>query len=775
MNKWKELINALSTGVLITNHDGDILYANIIAAHLLGQEPSALIGTNFSYPLAVDETQEIEILGSNLQIKTVEIVSKRGGWENHFAWIISFLDVTEQKKQRARLDVISKGFAATSQGILITDEQGTILEVNDALLNMTGYKANEMIGQKAGILKSGKKGASFYTGFWNKLISTGHWQGEIVDRSNNNQFLSVYLNINAVKNSDGEVVNYIAFYHDLRGIKEKERQIAQLKLYDLITGYANKYLLTLKLNQLITETAKDRGIILMRILITDKVSKKYDIITQDTLVLEIAKRLNQITRDRYLAARIGPKEFVLVFYGDWAPSALNQLAQALIDALAMPIHLKNKIFNLTSNIGIAVYNHYASFSVEDFLNQADDARLMARMNAVNSYAIFNSQAFIKELEFINHINAIRKAITFNELDLYYQPKVDLITEKVIGVEALLRWNHPEKGLLSPYQFLYGLDDHPVSLELGNWVLNAVLQFAERLVQQNLMIQVSYNVSSYQLQDSGFIKHVEKTFTKYPKIPRKMILHEILETETIEDIGKVTRLIDECRLKSIFFSLDDFGTGYSSLSYLKALHTNQVKLDQSFIRNILTNVEDIAILKATIELCRHLNRELIAEGVEMPTHARLLRHLGCNLIQGYTIARPMPENELIPWLRKFRLSKQYNKTLFSKNACDELLTAINGHYAELKAINRYLQMLPDITVNERGYTCPISAWLGKYESEFPSNASFNAMEEWHNSIHKKAIEIFSMTNIEQLSLAYEKLRSLDEASALFIKELLLLAF
>ncbi len=768
------MINALAEGVVIINKEGEILFINTYAANLLGYPESDLLGSNFLHPLAVDETQEIEILKPNGEIIPAQMTVKEGAWKNEFAWVISLQDISEFKAKEKKLSISSKGISSAFEGIILTDANGTILEANRAFLKMTGFKEEEIIGKNPRIWKSGYQSDEFYKQMWNNLLKNGHWSGELWDKYKHKKLFPVFLSISAVKDSEGETTNYIGFFHDLSVIKEQEQQIEHFKFYDFLTGLPNIFLLTQKLDNYIAQSWENKNkLIVLNIRLFDPVKQNssYNETTdiRDEIILKAVERINQSTHGKKLLSRIGYSEFVVVYLGHQTIESMEAVAKRLISALSKPYLVKKKKYTLKSNAGITALSENGALSAEDLLNQSEIARHKAIQKGFNEFNFFDSKSEKKILVFHQHINALLKAIKQNQLELYYQPQVDLSTGKVIGIEALLRWRHPEKGLLTPSHFLMDFDNHPISLELGDWVLNRALKQAEKLIKNQESIPISINISSYQLQDRGFIRHLEETLSKYPHLPNSCIMLEILETEALEDLEHISEIVQQCKTMGILFALDDFGTGYSSLTYLKDLNTAEVKLDQSFVLNILTKPKDLFILITTIELCRLIDKELIAEGVETIIHGKLLWHLGCKIIQGYAIAKPIPEQKLIPWLKTWTLCEEWKKNRFSKEVLDELIALSIQHYHGFETLRGYMQRnqqeLPDFSLDN----CPINHWLIKHRQGLKDEKTFKILCQLHKKQHAMANKIIQLKRTDKTDQAFEQLKKLDDLFTVLLEK------
>nr|WP_282097046.1 EAL domain-containing protein [Legionella pneumophila] len=373
------------------------------------------------------------------------------------------------------------------------------------------------------------------------------------------------------------------------------------------------------------------------------------------------------------------------------------------------------------------------------------------------------------------MESVSKAMQLDELKIYYQPIVELKTAKVAGLEALLRWQHPEKGLLLPKQFLSDLNNHPISLQLGDWVLHQVLQQIEKLMAYNIKIPININVSAYQLQNPNFVKKLLDTLAQYPSVPHHLIMLEILETEAIEDLALVSRIIAECKTKGINFSLDDFGTGYASLTFLKEFSTVEVKIDQSFIINIFDNPKDLAILKIMIEFCRVIGRVLVAEGVETVAHGKLLSLFGCNLIQGHAIAKPMPPKKLIPWIKNWKLGPEWGESPFSQTVLNKLVEISIKHYLTFQSIRLYLENnqspKPELSLE----VCPIEQWLFENQQTIKEKKRFKKVCDLHHKEHKLGNIIIQLIQTGQKEQAAKQLAKLDGLRDKFLKELMNLIF
>ncbi|HDO8171109.1 TPA: EAL domain-containing protein, partial [Legionella pneumophila] len=772
-NFWYELVEKMAIGVLVINNEGQILYANDYVVQMFGVPHTELAGNNFLYPMAANETQEVEILKSSNEVITAHMTVRKSIWENRQVWIISLFDITELKLKEKLLKISSKGISSAFEGIIITDPEGSIIETNNAFMKMTGYTEQEVIGQKPAFLHSRKQNEQFYKELWNILIAKGQWSGELWAKKKNKRLFPAFLAISAVKNSDGDIISYIGYYHDLTLIKKQEQQIENFKYYDYLTGLPNKFLLTQRLQTLISGLSEgNKELIVFNIRVFDSNSKSslLDLPpnTRDKIILEAVNRIDRTTPKKMFFSRIGLSEFIVIYFIKNKIEVMASIAQRMIEKLSYPYYVHHQTIVLQTIIGLTAYYKNSSFSAEDLIQQSEIARHKAHIRGVNIFEFFDPQVEERIIEFNKRVESVSKAMQLNELKVYYQPIVELNTAKVVGLEALLRWQHPEKGLLLPKQFLSDLNNHPLSLQIGDWVLHQVLHQVEELLACNIKIPINVNVSAYQLQHPNFVKKLFDTLARYPNVPHRLLMLEILETEAIEDLTLVSQIIAECKAKGINFSLDDFGTGYASLTFLKELSTSEVKIDRSFIINIFDNPKDLAILKIIIESCKVIGRTLIAEGVETVAHGKLLELLGCHLIQGYAIAKPIPPAKLITWIKNWHLGPEWRETRFSQAELSNLVKISIKHYLHYQSIRLYLDNhqfpKPQLCLQ----ACPIEHWLLENQQIIHKGKQFKTIYELHHKQHQLGDKIIQLIEAGQKEEADKLLINLDELRDNFLK-------
>ena len=440
-----------------------------------------------------------------------------------------------------------------------------------------------------------------------------------------------------------------------RDLERTNAALDRVAHYDALTGLPNRVLLAERLL-----VAMERSEVLGRSLAVafidldgfKPINDTYGHHLGNDLLVEVAQRIKAVLRPGDCLARMGGDEFVAVLGDLEVGQDCEPLLDDILRAVAVPVVLRSQTLSVTASIGVTVFPQDGD-DADRLVRHADQAMHLAKQAGRNRHVVFDTAQAAQVSAQRESFNHIQQAITHNELVLYYQPKVHMRTGEVIGAEALIRWQHPERGLLPPAAFLPAIEGHALSISLGEWVIDAALAQMAAWQAQGLELSVSVNIGSLQLQHEGFVAHVAGALARYPTVPPQRLEIEILETSALQDIAHVSSVVRACQALGVRFALDDFGTGYSSLSYLKRLPAELIKIDQSFIRDMLGDVEDLAIVKGVIGLARAFNREVIAEGVETTAHGCALLLLDCALAQGYGIARPMPADALPHWLASWQ--------------------------------------------------------------------------------------------------------------------------
>jgi len=565
--------------------------------------------------------------------------------------IAAATDITERKNAEGQLRLAASVFTHAREGIMITELDGTIVNVNESFTRITGYSREEALGQNPRLLSSGMQTDNYYTDMWRGIEEKGHWYGELWNRRKNGEIYAEMQTISVVRDKQGQARYYVALFSDVTASKEQQRQLEHIAHFDALTNLPNRVLLADRLGQAMLQAQRRDQLLAVAYLDLDGfkiINDAWGHGTGDQVLVGVATRMKDALREGDTLARIGGDEFVAVLADLPDVAACQPLLVRLLAAAAEPLTVDGRPLQVSASLGVTFYPQPDAIDAEQLQRQADQAMYQAKLAGKNRYHMFDSvqdRSARGQFESIEHI---RTALQNDQLVLYYQPKVHMRSGEVIGAEALIRWQHPERGLLAPAQFLPAIENHPLAIDVGEWVIRTALRQMVRWQTLGLQLPVSVNVGARQLQQPNFVARLTSILAEHPEVPNGFLTLEVLETSALEDIGGVSMVMEACRALGVMFALDDFGTGYSSLTYLKRLPVTLLKIDQSFVRDMLDDEDDLAILKGVINLAEAFHRQVIAEGVETIAHGAALQRLGCELAQGYGIARPMPAHELPGW-------------------------------------------------------------------------------------------------------------------------------
>ena len=652
--------------------------------------------------------------------------------------------ISERKEAESKVRLAANVFAHSREGILITSDDGTIIDVNNAFSRITGYSIDEVIGKKPSILKSGLQGEDFYRDMWKSLIKKGHWYGEVWNRRKNGEIYAELLTISTIYQEDGDVKNYVALFSDISTIKEHEKHLEHIAHYDALTGLANRVLLSDRLEQAMIQTSRRGGHLAVAYLDLDgfkEINDRYGHEAGDQLLMAIASKMKLSLREGDTLARLGGDEFVAVLLDlEDFESSVPTLTR-LLSAAAQPMVYGDAVLEVSASLGVTFYPQLDEMQADQLLRQADQAMYQAKQAGKNRFHLFDAQQDFSVRVHHENIEEIRHALKEQQFVLYYQPKVNMCTGEIIGVEALIRWQHPTQGILLPIEFLPVIEDHSLAIDVGEWVISTALKQIEIWQSMGLSINISVNISARQLQESDFLDRLKLILRSYPNVSPSMLELEVLETSALEDMNKISRIISECKNIGVKFALDDFGTGYSSLTYLKHLPVSLLKIDQSFIRDMLYDPDDLAILEGILGLGTAFHREVIAEGVETLDHGKMLLQLGCELAQGYVIARPMPADELPAWASSWKPDLSWlNRKSISRDEI-RLLYATVEHSAWVNEVEKFLQDGYSIPFELNPDECRFGEWLNSKKSQkFSNDPNFLIIKTLHEEIHELAARL-----------------------------------
>jgi len=562
--------------------------------------------------------------------------------------------ITERKQAEAKLQLAAGVFTHALEGIMITTPEAAIIDVNNAFTRITGYTRDEVLGQNPRFLKSGRHGADYYEAMWRGLVQDGYWYGEVWNRRKNGEVFAEMQAISAVRDAHGKVSQYIALFSDITERKAHESQLEHIAHFDALTNLPNRVLLADRLQQAMAQRRQQQLTVAYLDLDGFKaINDHHGHQTGDLVLVTLAQRMKEALRQGDTMARIGGDEFVAVLIDLPDTAACVPLLERLLAAAAEPVQAGELTLQVSASLGVTFYPQANDIDADQLLRQADQAMYQAKLAGKNRYHVFDAAQDSSLRSRHESLERMRLALQRDELVLHYQPKVNMRTGQVVGAEALIRWQHPEKGLLAPAAFLPVIEDHPLAVDVGEWVMNTALHQVELWQAAALDLPVSVNIGARQLQQVNFVARLQAILARHPQVQAGCIELEVLETSALADMAQVSQVIEDCAQMGVRFALDDFGTGYSSLTYLKRLRVALLKIDQSFVRDMLDDPDDLAILQGIIGLAAAFRREVIAEGVETIAHGTALLQLGCELAQGYGIARPMPPEQLPAWVANWQ--------------------------------------------------------------------------------------------------------------------------
>jgi diguanylate cyclase (GGDEF)-like protein/PAS domain S-box-containing protein len=562
-------------------------------------------------------------------------------------------DITQRIEYEKQLEISAKVFEHSTDAIIITDKQNRIISINKSFEELTGYSKDEVKGKNPKILSSGWGDEKFYSDMWNDIETNGYWKGEIWDRNKSGELYAASASIVAVKDSDGEIINYIGFSHDMTESKENEKRIRQLAYYDYLTKLPNRKLFEQEVDSFIKSSHHSNEKFALLFLDLDNFKWVNDSLGHhfgDKLLVHVSNIISSIINEDSIFARLGGDEFVvLVPYNDLL--TVSRLASKIIESVRHPIDLDAHEVNVGWSIGISLFPDNGS-SYDMLLQNADTAMYEAKERGKNSFQYFNNSMNESAKRRLELDTRLRYAVEHQEFSLVYQPIYSCKKNRCTGFETLIRWNDSKLGFVGPDEFIPIAEQSGYIYEIGLWVLKKAFEDLQKIysITNESSYNMAINISAKQLENKKFLIDVEKLLETNDVNPKKIVF-EVTETSLMQDIENVIPVLKKIRDFGIKLSIDDFGTGYSSMAYLKKMPLNKLKIDREFIKDIGTDTEDKEIVKATLALANALNLKTVAEGVETQEHVDILMDMKCDSFQGYFFSRPIAIDELLEFLKK----------------------------------------------------------------------------------------------------------------------------
>ncbi len=671
-------------------------------------------------------------------------------------------DVTAQKQAEDELRLAASVFANAQEGIIITDSNNRILDVNPAFCAISGYGRDEVLGKGPSLLSTERQDNAFYTEMWRDLQRHDRWQGEVWNRRKSGEVYAERLSISVIRDAAGAVVNYVGVFSDITPLKEYEAELRQIAHYDPLTGLPNRRLLDDRIPQALARARRSQRLLAVCYLDLDgfkPVNDKLGHDAGDLVLIKVAERLHATLRAEDTVARQGGDEFVLLLGGLEQESAYHAALERILSAVSRPMNIKGTQVSVYASIGVTLFPGDDA-DADTLLRHADQAMYRAKENGKNRYHRYDAD---RDCEIQAHrakLERIAQALEDREFVLHYQPKVNLSSGEVTGVEALLRWQHPERGLLPPAEFLPLIQSTEFDLKLGRWVIDSALAQLAHWRTNGLALAVSVNVSADHLLSKAFVSELKQALEHHPGAPRGAFELEILETTAMDDLFGASRTLSECASLGVGFALDDFGTGYSSLSYFRRLPSGALKIDQEFVRGMLDDPEDLGIVESVIGLAQAFNRPVIAEGVETLEHAALLLLLGCTQAQGFGIGRPMPAAELAGWIERWQNNGHWRELRKPGRSREALILSVaaSSHRRWVDKVAAVIEGKPGLNPPPLpSRHCRFGRWFhGSGFSRYGHLADYRRIDHLHEAIHGLAADLVAQAQAGETTKARHRL-------------------
>ncbi|KAA3651514.1 MAG: EAL domain-containing protein [Proteobacteria bacterium] len=668
-------LSAAVNGVIITLADDDmpVVYVNPAIERITGYPASEVLGRNCRF-LQGDDRDQADIarihdaLSRGDACRAVLRNYRKDGslfWNRMSIWPVKapqghtthFVgiqeDITEQRQADERLRQAAAVFDSSTEGMMITDLSANIIEVNRAFVEITGYEHDEVIGQSTRLLRSGQHPPAFYQALWRSLLDTGQWRGEVWNRRKNGEIYPEWLTLSTVLDDAGEPVFYAGVFSDITSVKQSAQQLEHLAHHDPLTDLPNRMLLNARLHHAIEHATRSGASLAVLFLDLDRFKNINDVYGHpfgDQLLRQVAERLRDCVRLDDTVARLGGDEFVVLLEEVKEPHSAALVAEKIQLALNQPFAIELREQFVTASIGISIFPRDGT-DAADLIRNADAAMYQVKEGGRFGFAFYTPELTRKATERVRLENDLHKALDLDQLQLHYQPQVDLTSGRITGVEALLRWQHPTRGLLYPPAFIPIAEESGLMPRIGRWILHTACRQARQWLDAGIDVgRIGVNIAASQLRRGDLVALTRDTLAE-TGLPAAALELEVTEGFIMQQAAEAIPRLDALRQLGAAIAIDDFGTGYSSLSYLKRLPITRLKIDQSFVRDIPGDKDDAAITRAIIALANSMGLDVIAEGVESAEQVAFLINEGCHSGQGHRYCAAEPASVLTPWLQQ----------------------------------------------------------------------------------------------------------------------------
>jgi len=557
------------------------------------------------------------------------------------------------RQSQDSLRLAARVFEHCYDAIVVTDARNLIVDVNPAFTRITGYTRDEVLGRGPSMLASGMSTREFYADLWGSLRSKDFWSGEIWNRRKDGELYAESLSISVIRDDQGEIQHHVSVSTDISRMKRHQAELDRIANYDLLTGLPNRRLFSDRIKQAMARVSRSGDSLAVCYLDLDgfkAINDQFGHSVGDAVLMAVSQRLGAVLRAGDTVARLGGDEFVLL--ADLGSQAEHDvLLNRVLTEVAAPLQVAGHSMAVSVSVGVTFYPQDDS-DADTLLRHADQAMYIAKSGGRNRFRVFNLHEDRQAQDRSQQLKRLAQALVAGEFRLVYQPKVDLLNGQVLGLEALIRWAHPSEGLLAPAVFLSNLEGTELEGQVGEWVIATALAQMAQWRRQGLDLVCSVNISPKHLLQVDFSERLAHLLAQCPEVPPSCLELEILESTALDDVATAAQALNHCHAMGVRFALDDFGTGYSSLTYCRSLPVDTLKVDQCFVLDMLQDANDCAIVQAVVMLAKTFGRHVIAEGVETLAHGAKLIELGCPSCQGYGIARPMPPEDVLPWVQQW---------------------------------------------------------------------------------------------------------------------------
>ena len=670
-----------------------------------------------------------------------------------------------QLQAETSLRLHASAFQNAHEGMTLTDIKGNILDVNPAFSRITGWERDEVLGQNPRLLRSDLQSDAFYETMWQTILRDGTWKGEIWNRKRSGEAYPELLSISCVRDDQGRPMNYVGVFSDISELKAQEKKLSQMAFYDPLTGLPNRTLLADRIKQAMLDARRsNNNMVAICFLDLDQfkpINDAWGHEVGDQVLVAMAERLSSCVRAGDTVARFGGDEFVLLMHIDHAADC-TQAMQRVLQSITRPLHIAGHTLSLSASIGVTLFPA-DGVDPDTLLRHADQAMYQAKQAGKNRYCLFDPESERQMALQRDLVERLRLALQHKELRLHYQPKVNLANGEILGAEALIRWQHPEQGLLAPAAFLHHMDGSDLELAVGEWVIDTALQQLQDWLAQGVVRSISVNISANHLLQADFTERLRLALARYPAVPAGCLELEILESASLTNMEQASTNLSGCRELGVTIALDDFGTGYSTLAYFRNLAVDTIKIDQSFVRDMLVDPNDLEIVESVVKLARAFNRSVIAEGVETLAHGALLRSIGCPLCQGYGIGRPMPAEQWPAWIAQWRQQEAW--THMNADLTDErdlsLKIAMQCHHSWVRQVVTDLAAAPAQPLAElHPKQCSFGRWyLGGGSNRYGRLTQYHEIGPLHEQAHTIAAELLALSGAGQGDAAQQRVGEL----------------